>query len=785
MGLTTVNVTDGSTFATLTVGLGRGPKGDGWTGGSYNAETGVVTFTSDDGLEFSTGDLRGTDGAGSGTVTSIDVAGGTGLDSTGGPITSSGTITLDLDAATIASLALADTATQPGDLATVATTGAYSDLSGLPTLGTVAATDVTDYATAAQGDLADSALQSVTGTVDEITVTGGDTISLAAVVTTSLGLADTAVQPGDLATVATTGAYSDLSGLPTLGTAAATDAADYATAAQGDLADSAIQPNDDAVLNSVQLSGGSGDEGKLSWNDSDRTLDLDQGGVVLQLGQELHFMVRNTTGSTIENGTFLGFAGVTVGSNRIIAAPFDPATMDAHLLIGFATEDIANGVNGIATTFGYARGLDTRGTAASSLAVGDETWAVGDLLYVHPTAAGKMTNVPPTSGLKAAVAAITNRNQTAGEIFVRVTALDENAYATAAQGALADSALQSVTGTVDEIVVTGGDTISLAAAVTTSLGLADSATQPGDLATVATTGAYSDLTDLPTLGTAAATDAADYATAAQGALADTALQPADLSGYALESYVTNAIAALVDSAPATLDTLNELAAALGDDPNFATTVSTQIGTKLDATAYTASDVLTKLLTVDGTGSGLDADLLDGQEATAFATAAQGALADTATQPGDLATVATTGAYSDLSGLPTLGTAAATDATDYATAAQGALADSAAQADDVETADLSAQTGTTYTLVIGDRGQVVTMNNASANTVTIPTNASVAFDVGSVVTVIQIGAGVTTIEGATGVTVNGTSGGSVSISAQYQGVSLLKIATNTWIASGAI
>ena len=76
----------------------------------------------------------------------------------------------------------------------------------------------------------------------------------------------------------------------------------------------------------------------------------------------------------------------------------------------------------------------------------------------------------------------------------------------------------------------------------------------------------------------------------------------------------------------------------------------------------------------------------------YATAAQGALADTAIQPADLATVATTGAYSDLSGTPslatvattgayadlsgtpTLGTAAATASTDYATAAQGATAD---------------------------------------------------------------------------------------------------------------
>ena len=55
-----------------------------------------------------------------------------------------------------------------------------------------------------------------------------------------------------------------------------------------------------------------------------------------------------------------------------------------------------------------------------------------------------------------------------------------------------------------------------------------------------------------------------------------------------KSYTDTAVANLVDSSPATLDTLNELAAALGDDPNFATTVSTQIGTKLDATANAVS-----------------------------------------------------------------------------------------------------------------------------------------------------------------------------------------------------
>ena len=63
----------------------------------------------------------------------------------------------------------------------------------------------------------------------------------------NLAKAATAVQPGSLATVATSGAYTDLTGLPTLGTAAATASTDYATAAQGALAGTAVQPADDAA----------------------------------------------------------------------------------------------------------------------------------------------------------------------------------------------------------------------------------------------------------------------------------------------------------------------------------------------------------------------------------------------------------------------------------------------------------------------------------------------------------------------------------------------------------
>jgi hypothetical protein len=62
--------------------------------------------------------------------------------------------------------------------------------------------------------------------------------------------------------------------------------------------------------------------------------------------------------------------------------------------------------------------------------------------------------------------------------------------------------------------------------------------------------------------------------------------------YATSASVTSAIAALVDAAPSTLDTLNELAAALGDDPNFATTIATSIGGKLALTGGTLTGDLT-------------------------------------------------------------------------------------------------------------------------------------------------------------------------------------------------
>ncbi len=91
----------------------------------------------------------------------------------------------------------------------------------------------------------------------------------------------------------------------------------------------------------------------------------------------------------------------------------------------------------------------------------------------------------------------------------------------------------------------------------------------------------------------------------------------------------------------------------------------------------------------------------------------------------------------------------------------------------------------YTLVLADRGTVRTMSSGSANTLTIPANASVAFPIGTMIRVIQIGAGTTSITGDTGVTLNGVSAGSGDVSAQWDEVRLYKVATDEWYATGDI
>lgn len=182
----------------------------------------------------------------------------------------------------------------------------------------------------------------------------------------------------------------------------------------------AIAAGDVGTLNYLQLNtSGPGIDtqpGMLSWNASEDCLDVTQNdGSILQVGLENYIRVANDSGSTLANGTCVRFSGV---SNDVATAVplIGDGSVEPLYLIGIITGDILDGEVGRATVLGNVRGIDTRGTNEG------ESWAVGDILWVSPDTAGKLTKVKPTMpDIAVSVAAITKVGETDGELLVRPT----------------------------------------------------------------------------------------------------------------------------------------------------------------------------------------------------------------------------------------------------------------------------------------------------------------------------------------------------------------------------
>jgi hypothetical protein len=90
----------------------------------------------------------------------------------------------------------------------------------------------------------------------------------------------------------------------------------------------------------------------------------------------------------------------------------------------------------------------------------------------------------------------------------------------------------------------------------------------------------------------------------------------------------------------------------------------------------------------------------------------------------------------------------------------------------------------YTLVLTDAGKIIVMNRATANTLTVPPNSSVAFGTNTRIDLLQYGAGQTTVAAGAGVTIY-SSGSKLKLTGQYSGASLWKQGTNTWVLIGDI
>lgn len=105
-------------------------------------------------------------------------------------------------------------------------------------------------------------------------------------------------------------------------------------------------------------------------------------------------------------------------------------------------------------------------------------------------------------------------------------------------------------------------------------------------------------------------------------------------------------------------------------------------------------------------------------------------------------------------------------------------------DQVSVVTRSVRTGS-YTLVLNDAGALVEMGSASAQTLTIPTNSSVAFPVGTKIDILQTGAGECSIAPVDGTVTLNSESNKRKINAQWQAVTLIKRDANTWVLIGAL
>lgn len=163
----------------------------------------------------------------------------------------------------------------------------------------------------------------------------------------------------------------------------------------------------------TDYTGGSTTTGMFTWDTAAKTpqVKVSNGEVTLQMGQEMHVVVSNNSGTAIPNGRVVYFnGGLGSGGHPSVQPYLADGTKSSFVVAGITTQVIPAGGEGFVTSKGIVHDLDT------------STFSVGDPLFASPLFAGMMTNTQPTPPDEVVVVGtVVNDSATVGQVYVTVT----------------------------------------------------------------------------------------------------------------------------------------------------------------------------------------------------------------------------------------------------------------------------------------------------------------------------------------------------------------------------
>ena len=337
---------------------------------------------------------------------------------------------------------------------------------------------------------------------------------------------------------------------------------------------------------------------------------------------------------------------------------------------------------------------------------------------------------------------------------------------TAVSDAVTNAATDATTKVAAEAALrVSGDAASVSTAAADATSKANAA-QAAAEATAATSLSSAITLEVSNRNTAIATAKSEALTAASADATDKAAASVSTAAADATTKANNAQAAAISAAASAADTK------IADHNSDTTNVHGISDTSLLALKSEVQAVTKTTIGLGNVDNTADASKpVSSAQATAIATAKSEAIADATAQVNAVIAAAPAA----LNTLDELAAALGDDA-NYATTVTTALAGK------VPSATPISQKTASYTLSsINEKDSMIEMNSASATTVTIPTDAAVAFPVGTSLDVLRVGAGAVDIAAAGGVTVNATPG--LKLRAQWSSATLIKRAANTWVLVG--